>query len=860
MFLGTLLLASAPASALPLYDSFETYPVGTVLTNGPNGWGASASTVKVETNVAWVGTNAVILPAQTTLSNLVVSASLTNTWTDFVLTNIAGIAAESVAAGDVNPLMTAQWYVETHGYPVMWHPASNAWLVCNNDYWGTAVTNFSTNAWLRFTLAQNYSNHTAALFLNQHLMLQQVPFIANRDQGGQLQLANSGEVASYLDEVSIRYEPTNTTADLDNDGVFDWQEIQLYGTVNTARRLWITAQATNLTSGGAGGGTVTQPASSHFDVPWTMVSTTLQWTANAGYYAADLLTNGVSVGNFTGRNSGGASYDFTNTHNDATVTVAFAQMPVITASNSVFGSVTPASTNFYPGDSRTFTFAATNSHYFISGLLTNGQAVATGSYTGHGTASGSYTWPSITANGSIEVQYAHKYTNTASVVTVGGPGGVGGTVVASVSEVFPGEPVTFTLTPTVAYGVTALTNNGTLAANLGGSLVAIGHTVTDVQANLDVQGVFTYTARRRVPEDYASVALARAAAVAGDTIVVAGGVGTSGGVSLDNLSLTATNLTVTGGLTVGSGTLVGCTGLVVDATTVSGVLVVSNGAMNLGSLSLGVGATVQVVNATAFIVNGVTYTGSFTLDHLSGQTIVPQTPPFSDDFERYTTNPPTSLSLMGHFGWGASDAGVVVQGAVYTQGCKAAELPVDAILSNSLASAASSNIWHEWTYREADRIDESEVSVVGEYASMALLLFVNTHNYLTVYNPETGAGAFNVLSNDVWGAPVAPLSTSNWMRVALNLNYQTHRVAVFLNGRLMFQGLRFINTNLENCVKIQWNAGSGGATYLDDFHVYTNADQVVSGDGDGDGVADAVEINVCGNVFTWPRGSVFKIR
>jgi len=839
--------------------------VGTSLTNGPNGWGASDSTVAVQTNVVWspqMGTNAVILPPGKTVSNLVVSAALTNMWTDFVLTNSAGIPTEAVGPGDVNTSMTVQWFVETHGYPVVWHPASNAWLVCSNDYWGTNTVVFNTNAWMRFTLCQNYSNHTAALFLNQHLLLQQVPFIANRDQGGQLQLANSGEVTSYFDEVSIRYQPTNFTADLDNDGKIDSEEIQTYGTVGTARRLWITAVATNVTSGGTGGGVLTQPASSHFDVLWTMVSTTLQWTADSGYYAADLLTNGVSVAAFNYKNSNTVSYAVANTLADTTVTVAFAQMPVITASNSVYGSTTPASTNCYPGESRAFTFQVGDSHYFISGLLTNGQAVASGGsgYSGLGTTSGAYTWPSITANGGIEVQYTHKYTNSAAVVTVNGPGGAGGTITVSTNEVYPGEPVTFTLTPYTAYGVTALTNNGVLVATFGGCLTATNFTFSSVQANLNLEGVFTYTARRRVPEDYLTLDLARAAAVSGDAIIVANGTAASG-LSLSNLTLIATNTTVVGGLTVTTGTIASCSGLVVDTMTVNGRLVVSNGTMNLGSLVIGAGATVQVVNATAFVANGVTYTGSFTLDQWWNQTIVPQTPPFSDDFERYSTSPGTIMAQMGQFGWWASEAGVVAQGTVVTQGAKAVEMPMSTVLSNCLAPAASSNIWEQWYYREADRIDESLVNVTGDYTNVAVMLFVNTNHYLTVYNPETGAGAFNVLSNDVWGHPVAKLSTANWMRVALNLNYQTHRAAVFLNGRILIEQLRFINTNLANCSKIEWRAGTAGSTYLDDLNIYTNANGVVSDDANGDGISDAIEIYRSGNVADMmPRGSVFKIR
>ena len=63
----TGLLLSLPerlvAAGPPLYDGFETYPVGMSI-NGTNGWGASLNTVVV-TNTAWypeLGTNAVVMP------------------------------------------------------------------------------------------------------------------------------------------------------------------------------------------------------------------------------------------------------------------------------------------------------------------------------------------------------------------------------------------------------------------------------------------------------------------------------------------------------------------------------------------------------------------------------------------------------------------------------------------------------------------------------------------------------------------------------------------------------------------------------------------------------------------------------
>jgi hypothetical protein len=152
------------------------------------------------------------------------------------------------------------------------------------------------------------------------------------------------------------------------------------------------------------------------------------------------------------------------------------------------------------------------------------------------------------------------------------------------------------------------------------------------------------------------------------------------------------------------------------------------------------------------------------------------------------------------------------------------------------------------------------VLVTGSRTNMAVLVFVNTNNFVTVYNPESGAGgAFNVLSNDVVGGRVE-LSPSSWARFAVNLNYKTRRAAVLVDGRVMIQGLRFINTNQSNCARFEADAGVAGATYLDAVNVWTNADSIAAGDNDHDGIPDAVEIDSYGNALLWPRSSVFKIR
>ena len=83
------------------------------------------------------------------------------------------------------------------------------------------------------------------------------------------------------------------------------QEIQRYGNTVAYHRPVITVAVTNLSGAGAGGD-VNAPAT--FDVlPGS--STNIVLTASNGFYAADVTTNGLSVGGqLTGRYSASATF------------------------------------------------------------------------------------------------------------------------------------------------------------------------------------------------------------------------------------------------------------------------------------------------------------------------------------------------------------------------------------------------------------------------------------------------------------------------------------------------------------------------------------------------------------------------
>ena len=470
----------------------------------------------------------------------------------------------------------------------------------------------------------------------------------------------------------------------------------------------------------------------------------------------------------------------------------------------------------------------------------------------------------VTNGGGLTVQFQRNPQLTAAALATGvGPSPTGGTVTLSTNEVYPNGQVNCALTADVAYAVSELRTNGITAATFGGQPRTASCTISNIWADMIVTGVFTYTATRYVPGDYSILQAAVAAALPGETLVVGANVYTNN-VTLDkSLTLIAANATLDGALTVLAGTtgmLSGCQGLVVTGgVTVAngGLLLVNGGSNNVGTLTIQSGGTVQVVNATAFIANGTTYNGTFTFVYGWDISLVKQALPFFDSFESYPIG--AQMNNQGNFGWSASSAGVVVQ-TNQVQSGQAVGMPAQSVFSGTMATTALSNIWVEFYYQDTNRVPFETATTNQVDTNVAVEAFITTNGYVAVFNPELGVGQWDLCTNDAQGASISTLSNDAWVRITINQNYTRRKAAVFLNGRLLRQELRFINTNLVNSGKFEVDAGYGGPTYVDTYSVRTNWVGIVDVDVDQDSIPDAQEIDLYGNTRMVPAGSVFKIR
>jgi hypothetical protein len=453
-----------------------------------------------------------------------------------------------------------------------------------------------------------------------------------------------------------------------------------------------------------------------------------------------------------------------------------------------------------------------------------------------------------------------RWTNT--VVTSGS-----GTVSPSGTNTYTnGTSVIYDFQANSGSGISTVQTNG---ANLSYSGDAKTGSVAWV---ISTDGVFSVSfavkTQWSVPSDVATISRAVSVAVAGDTVIVSNGLTTSEAVTLDKaLTLTGTNVAMNGSLAVAAGvtsTLASASNWVVGTLQVAntGVLIVTNSTVTFTSLAITGSGVVRVTNSTV-TANGLTLTGTFTLDSTFGSAGVAASHlNFWENFEVYGLN--TRLDALGMFGWGASSSGIIVQSnTTYLASGRAALLPVSwtvATLTNTISSAGYSNVWTECALNESNHMVDG--TYVEADSNAVVQFYLNTNNYVVLYN--RAAVRWDICSNDVLGDSLAGVCSNGWTYVAVNQNYETKKVAIFLNGHLVRQQVDFINTNQGSYSRFQVRACDDASAYVDNVGFSTNVPASLTNgpasDLDHDGFPDAVEIAQYGSVSLWPCGSVFKIR
>jgi hypothetical protein len=223
--------ATVTPSTLNVTDGFEDYPDGTALRKlGHFGWTATSTNAVVQNLVTNQGARAAVVPASVLVSNTVSAAGITNVWTEFYLNETAQVTPSTEI--QVNTNSAVMVFFETNGYLTVYNPALTNWDVCSNDVMNKSVSPVITGAWARISIFQNFSNHTAAIFLNDRLLREQVRFISTAlSHYGSLNVDSGPDGTAYLDDVKIWTNAPGLIGDIDSDGILDSKEIPLHGSI-----------------------------------------------------------------------------------------------------------------------------------------------------------------------------------------------------------------------------------------------------------------------------------------------------------------------------------------------------------------------------------------------------------------------------------------------------------------------------------------------------------------------------------------------------------------------------------------------------------------------------------------------------
>jgi hypothetical protein len=452
-----------------------------------------------------------------------------------------------------------------------------------------------------------------------------------------------------------------------------------------------------------------------------------------------------------------------------------------------------------------------------------------------------------------------RWTNTVSATA-------GGTVTpgAGTTTYTNGTVVTYVFQGSPGNGISAVQTNGVSLNYTGNAKTGTFSWVISTDGTFAVS--FAAKSQWLVPADIGTISGAVAVAVSGDTVVASNGLTTAETIVVDKaVTMTGSNVTVNGTLTLNAGvtsTLANASGWVITTTQVGsgGALIVSNGNVTMTSIAISASGVVRVYNSTV-TANGVTLTGSFTLDSTFGAAGISSSHlNFWDDFELYALN--TRVDALRMFGWGASAAGVVVQSnTTCLASGRAVMLPAISTLTNTISSTGYSNVWTSCALNESNGM-MAAVSALDIDTNAIVQLYMNTNGYVVLYSRLLGQ--WQVCSNDVLGASLDGVYSNGWAYISVNQNYATKKVAVFLNGHLVRQEFDFINTNQGSYVSFRVSGSDRGAMYMDNVGFSTNVPTSLTNwpasDLDHDGIADAVEIAQYGSATLYPRGSVFKIR
>jgi len=371
-------------------------------------------------------------------------------------------------------------------------------------------------------------------------------------------------------------------------------------------------------------------------------------------------------------------------------------------------------------------------------------------------------------------------------------------------------------------------------------------------AEIDAYGYVALTNHVGPSQTYTTIQSAVAAALPRYVIDVASGTYN------EDVTITHAFAALTGGAFTLNGTLAIASGLTITSAagfTASNLtlgssvtMAITNATVAVSNLSIGVGARLVLVNGTV-TANGMTLSGSFTLDENWGNQGASALLPYSDNFEPYPAGTP--MNALGFRGWGASDSGVAVERGTYVSASNGVSLGFYRTLSNRVNTAAS-QVWTDLRVIPSYDVNDVTTAVRSTAAFMAVM---STNGYLSLYN-RTNA-TWEECRKDAWRRDL-PRQTGQWLRVSVLCDYGKGTCGVFLDSTLVRQEFPFINPALTSNSTFSLINRETNAVCLDDVYLGATYPPSLTNDVNNNGVPDAQEILLTDDIFRC--GTIFKFR
>lgn len=220
LFVICISASVASATFLTSLDGFESDSNGAA----PAGTGWSSTGVTVTNSGAHAGTKAAYFAADAMATNTISESSPTKAWTDFQIKPALGVEPASPPTNSSSAL----FFFDADGYINVWNETE--WTVCSNDVWNSSVSAVTGGDYVWISIYQNYANNELALFLEDQLIIQDVPFPKTSLTDYSSFVVQNVDSNAYLDNVWIKTTPEGTHAlNLNNRAGIDVVEVDTYG-------------------------------------------------------------------------------------------------------------------------------------------------------------------------------------------------------------------------------------------------------------------------------------------------------------------------------------------------------------------------------------------------------------------------------------------------------------------------------------------------------------------------------------------------------------------------------------------------------------------------------------------------------